>query len=92
MKFSTRQQGFTGLEIVVVLAALGLISLAAFTVYENRKEAVQKTELSPRSSLTAPEIKTSADLDSAIKVMEGADFEASSQADLKVIEQESSGF
>lgn len=95
MKSIDTQHGFSLLAILIVIAAVGLISLAGYTVYDRQTNKVADTNTTQESTAdtgaeAAPEVNSTEDLDTAEALLESTD--TSSSDDAAELESEVSAF
>lgn len=70
-----KQAGFTFLELVLVVAAVGLIGFMGVTAYNNHQAASVAT--APKSQTpTAPDVTSTADLATAQTALDTSDLDA----------------
>lgn len=101
MKLAKSQTGFSAVELIIILAVVGILGFVGYTVYNRQQD--EKTSGSTSQSVneesatatdvgSAPEIKTTSDLDKASATLDQTDPGGSSNRDASRLDSELSTF
>ena len=85
MKVSKNSKGFAVFEMILIVGVVGILTFAGWTVYNRNQDkkdtastSSSQTASSSKSDVaSAPDVKTSKDLDTAQKTLDGTNVESS---------------
>jgi hypothetical protein len=95
MRLRTTQSGFAAMEMVILVAVVGVVGCLGFALYNGYqyKIAHKGSDSSVASEVpTTPTITTASDLDSATAVIDKTDVEASNTDDLSTLDSDLANF
>ena len=96
MKLHNNQSGFSAVEIIIAVVVIALIGFLGYTAYDrfqqNKVDQVSEQDADGSEVSTAPEIKSTSDLDAAEKVLDESDLNEASSTDAKQLDSELSTF
>lgn len=93
MQLHRQQSNFSGIKIVLIIAAVILVGYVGYVLYTNYKASTKETVSTKVEDIQpAPAISEPKDLDEAATAIEQVEVESGNMDDLTEIEKESSEF
>ncbi|MES2971285.1 MAG: hypothetical protein V4702_03130 [Patescibacteria group bacterium] len=101
MKLRTNQSGFSAVELIIILAVVAGLGFVGYTVYDRQpdKKTTDNTSQQPKNESatatdvgSAPEIKSTSDLDKASATLDQTDPDGSNSTDASQLDSEVSTF
>lgn len=102
MKLRKLQAGFSAFELVIVIAAVGIIALIGYNVYQRQKpdttttSSLSSTSDQPQAAAinvpAAPTVKTASDLDKASATLDQINVDSDANSDLSQLNSELAAF
>lgn len=101
MKLAKSQSGFSVIELVIILAVVGVLGFVGYTVYNrqqdkkttgNTSQSVNEESATASDVGSAPEIKSTSDLDRASATLDQTDPGGSNNGDASQLDSKLSTF